>query len=199
MTIFYLVRHGEVNKNATGGYDFDPRLSDKGIQQAMALSQDLKDIFFDQIYSSTKLRAIETALVFSHSQKEITVIPALTEAQAPFAPDNKDGLSNLGQDPTFFSLPESQKFAYKFPDGSETLEQIYNRFNSVLASLCSKYPTQTIAIFSHTLAIRTVLMGLGYDTATNLTNSILNNCGYVVLESQNSNLVIKNVVGLVAR
>lgn len=199
MTTFYLIRHGEVIKNATGGYNFDPRLSETGIEQAKSLSQDLKDIQFDQIYSSTKLRAIETALVFSKSQREINVLPNLTEAQAPFAADNPDGLSTLGQDPAFFSLPESQKFAYSSPDSSEPLEKIYNRINSVLSSLSNKYPTQTIALFSHTLAIRTVLMGLSYDTITNLTNSILYNCGYVVLEVQTNKITVTKVVGLISR
>ena len=70
MAKIYLIRHGESIYNATGicqGHKAIP-LSKKGITQSRKLSESLKDMRFEKIYSSDLTRAIETAKIISENQ-----------------------------------------------------------------------------------------------------------------------------------
>lgn len=79
----YFVRHAKPELPYKGKlfYGFtDYPLSDEGIERAMILSEDLKNIHFDHIFSSDMQRALHTAeLIIPERKAEITQIPGLRE------------------------------------------------------------------------------------------------------------------------
>ncbi len=85
----YIIRHGESKLNAGIGTENpthkdtqDPVLTEKGIAQASAAGEFLKDIDFDAIYTSPLLRAARTATEILNKQKEkktLNVMPELCE------------------------------------------------------------------------------------------------------------------------
>jgi 2,3-bisphosphoglycerate-dependent phosphoglycerate mutase len=60
--IIYIFRHGQSEDNLEmifSGWR-DPKLTEKGIEQALELAEKIKDKKIDYLYSSTQIRAIET-------------------------------------------------------------------------------------------------------------------------------------------
>ena len=198
MTIFYLIRHGDTQKNQDGQYDFDPSLTDLGKQQAKDLSLELSNIKFDRYYTSTKSRAVQTALFFTGHNNKITIDPAIVEARGPFVAQNHDGNSDLEKEDTFMALKtENEKLEYISQQGSESPSLIAKRMYSFLKKLSIKYPTKTIAVFSHTFSIRILLVYLKQSQVENIFDVNLKNCGYAVLSVSQGKIIIKDVVGLV--
>jgi probable phosphoglycerate mutase len=81
-TEIYLVRHGETEWNLQRRYQGsgDSPLTEKGINQAKALNQFLKEITFDKIYSSPANRALHTAQIITGKPlSEITVVKEFQE------------------------------------------------------------------------------------------------------------------------
>lgn len=85
----YLIRHGQSHGNIGYKHDNvtlkegnDPYLTAKGVEQAAAAGEYLKEINFDFIYSSALLRAVQTALEIIEKQpdnKTLYIQPLLTE------------------------------------------------------------------------------------------------------------------------
>lgn len=82
MIRLYLTRHGETLENAAGTLQghLPGHLSQKGIEQARALSAQLADIHFDAIISSPLQRAFDTARILNeHHGLNIVTTPLLSE------------------------------------------------------------------------------------------------------------------------
>ncbi len=86
----FIIRHGESLGNAgySGRTDLtlkesvDPLLTEKGIAQAVAAGEYLKDISFDEFYASPMLRAARTATEIMKNQSEakpLHIMPELCE------------------------------------------------------------------------------------------------------------------------
>jgi alpha-ribazole phosphatase len=67
----YFVRHGETDENAKKTYygSTDVSLNEKGVKQALKLEEKLKNIKFDKIYCSERLRAMETAKIITKNRE----------------------------------------------------------------------------------------------------------------------------------
>lgn len=105
----YLVRHAESMGNAGYGRDnltlkeqVDPVLTSKGICQAEALGQHLSSTDFDAVYSSTLLRAIQTATaITSHQSKKqkLNLLPLICEIGIPLEYSQFDSQQVLSINP----------------------------------------------------------------------------------------------------
>jgi len=70
----YLLRHGETSYNADGNRycgRTDIHLTEKGVQQANLVNEQIRNIHFDAVYSSPLIRARRTAEIASGSQEVI--------------------------------------------------------------------------------------------------------------------------------
>src|SRR5690554_4521335 len=78
----YLTRHGQTEWNVIGklqGWG-NSNLTEKGIENAKRLSQRLKEVNFDYVYSSPQQRALDTAkLIRGDRNIEINVLDDLRE------------------------------------------------------------------------------------------------------------------------
>lgn len=68
--MIYIVRHGQTDYNLEGRYAgrIDVSLNNKGILQANIIKEELKDIKFDMVFSSTLKRAYETAKIITNNE-----------------------------------------------------------------------------------------------------------------------------------
>lgn len=165
----YLIRHGQSHGNV--GYEHDditikeandPYLTAKGVEQASAAGEYLKEINFDFIYSSALLRAVQTSVEIMEKQPEdkiLNIQPLLTETGIP--PEYKG--VNIEE---IRELWHNSHLA-EGVDGSEPLvisstfkneEEIFERAEKAMDFLLSKHKKgEKVAVISHA-AFLTVLI-----------------------------------------
>src|SRR5690349_8333842 len=101
----WFIRHGESEINVPGSPRPTPDggvsypLTRKGVEQARALAKALSDVPITRIYSSTYLRAIQTAdaIAFDHTLT-LTLAPEAIEIDFGVAPDSHQDLRSIYSD-----------------------------------------------------------------------------------------------------
>lgn len=131
MAYLVLVRHGTSTYNEKGiwaGWD-DPELTDKGKEDAKIAGEHLKDIKFDEAYTSDLIRHKQTLEIILKAIGQANVHTTETNAlkerdYGDFTGKNKwDIKKKLGED-KFLELRRS--WDYPVPNG-ESLKQVYER------------------------------------------------------------------------
>jgi phosphohistidine phosphatase len=119
MKHLYICRHAKSDRNIPNIPDFDRPLSERGLNDAPLMGDFLKskNIAFDQIISSTALRAMSTALIFAEKtgfakeniQSETSIygadIPEIISLLKNI-PDSCNNVAIFGHNPTFTYLIE---------------------------------------------------------------------------------------------
>ena len=131
MAYLVLVRHGTSTYNEKGlwaGWD-DPELTEKGKEDAKVAGEHLKDIHFDEGYTSDLIRHKQTLEIILHTikQKNVHIIEtnALKERDyGDFTAKNKWDIKKKLGEKEFLKLRRS--WDYPVPDG-ESLKQVYER------------------------------------------------------------------------
>ena len=150
-----VVRHGETNENKariiqgqSEGY-----LSDYGKQENRELSTSLKETKIDAIYSSSLIRAVETAkeIHTHHPQIQLVTSDSLKEWNLGILEGKK--------------YPENLDITSHW-EGKETPESVKKRLLEFLDMIISKHKNQTVLLVSHGLTIKvltTILNRLPLD------------------------------------
>ena len=138
----YVVRHGQVPSNVDGivsGWN-DEKLTEKGIEQANKIRNELQSVKFDVVYSSPIDRARQTAEIIA-PQNDIVLDSRLAEREpgAMLGKSRKDIDKN-----TWNSLDIDRT-----PDGAETLAAGLKRVKSFLDEIHSKDREKTVLIVTH--------------------------------------------------
>lgn len=131
MSYLVLVRHGESIYNQQGlwaGWD-NPPLTEQGKQEAIKAGEALKDIQFDQTFSSDLIRAQDTLTIIlkilQRSDLPVTIDKALRERNyGDFTAKNKWEIKKQLGDDEFLKLRRA--WDYPIPNG-ESLKQVYER------------------------------------------------------------------------
>lgn len=147
--MIYFLRHGATdwneNLNEQGVKDpkcqgrVDIPLNEKGIKQAYAAKEYLKDIKFDKVLCSPLTRAIQTCLIVCGDNVNIEIDNRLIEREF----GEFEGVPRSQFNFKAFNNINTQNFQY-----AETLQQVEARVFSLLDEL-SKEPEQNILIVSH--------------------------------------------------
>lgn len=127
----YLVRHGEVNHNLKKIYsNIDEDLNETGINQALKLKEQIKNMDYDIIYSSPLIRAKHTAEIINVKNKKIIIDNRLEER-------NPGSLSGKSLEVT--NREEYWNYCSKIRYGtSEYIVSFFDRINSFLDDLKNK-------------------------------------------------------------
>jgi len=157
MTTIYLIRHAEAEGNLyrrIHGW-YDSLITENGFQQIKALERRFADIHIDAVYSSDLYRTQVTARsIYVPKGLKLHTDPELREM-------------NLGdwEDQTWggvrhFEGSELDRFnvsdpTWQAPHG-ESFGQLGQRLEQAIVRIAQNHPDQTIAIFSHGMAIRQV-------------------------------------------
>lgn len=167
-TIIYLVRHGESTHNQKAiinGHSDDPVLTEKGIKQVLATKAKLKDIRFDEVYSSTLQRAIHTAELLAARQvpdpNRIHLFRERNFGSLEGKPQSLIDEANKKRE--FMSFEES--WAFKHAPDAESDHELSERFIPALEEVAKQNSGKTILVVSHGGIIRsavTKITGLTY-------------------------------------
>ncbi len=202
-TTFYIIRHGESEGNVQhilqGQIDFP--LTPQGEAQALARSQSLRDIAFDMVFSSDLLRAHKTAEILAE-ERNLTV--AVTKALRERCFGKFEGLSDdvLNEEARaifdrWYHMTDDQWMKHRIDPQAETGEEIVYRFMRFIREIAVTHPGKTVLAVSHGDIMRNMLIHLGWGTRDELGRGAIHNTGYVVLNSDGSDIAVVETKGVV--
>ena len=159
-TTLYLVRHGETvdNVNQIMQGQTQGQLTERGIEQARELAQQMKETPIDVFFASDLQRAIDTCRIIAEAHgKPVVTTPLLREREwggftGLFIPDLKDRT---------------------WPDDIETIGQMKERARQFLDLLRKKYAGCRVLAVGHGImnkAIQSVFYGKPMNEVERMTN-----------------------------
>ncbi len=157
--IIYFV-HGTTTDNEkeiSSGW-FDVELSEKGVQQAIDLRDQIKDEKIDIVFCSDLKRAVESAKLIFRNEIKIIVDKRLRECN----------YGEYNAKPSRIVEPLQEKnIENRFP-GGESCEDVKKRISEFLSDLKEEYEGKTIAIVAHKapqLVLDVLLKGKTWEQA----------------------------------
>lgn len=159
MTRFYLIRHmqaeGNVFLRVNGWYDAG--VTQMGLRQLAALTGRFEKIHVDAVYSSDLYRCLKTAeAIYKPKNLPLYLEPGMRELgvgiweNRPFAEVCRKWPDQWNN----FNLKVS---AYLPPEGGESFHHLQARAVEAILRIAGKHPNETVAVVSHSIAIRAVL------------------------------------------
>ncbi len=151
----YITRHGQTEwniENRLQGWR-DSNLTEKGIEDAVNLSERLKDVDFTHIYTSTQKRAIETAKILRR-KRDIKIIELDELKEIGFGEwegIEKEELLTTHKDQ--FDIFLNKAHLYRPSHNAESYQEIYRRVESSLDRIL-KSKGENILIVSHGVTIK---------------------------------------------
>lgn len=159
MLKLYLVRHGQTYWNANGMLQghCNSNLTEEGIRQAKLLSERLKDVKFEVIYSSDLGRAIETAEILKGERiQEIIVEKDLKEL-------GFGKVQGVYKEEFEKAYPVQYKNLWNFPHnydpsefGGETFEEVEKRAAGIIEDIIEKHSEGNVLVVSHGLCLKLI-------------------------------------------
>jgi len=200
-TTFYLVRHGETQQNLEKiiqGH-MDTVLNKTGIEQAKKTAEILKDINFDNAFSSDLKRAYQTAKLITQKRNlEIEKNKLLREMSF----GNYEGIKidkfheKLDEFLDYRdTLSFEERFIHRVAD-IETDEEVVNRFLEFFSEKDELTREKNNLIVTHGAAIRTLLVYFGWAKYSELMHGKIKNTAYAVIEKNGDSFVVKETFGI---
>ena len=158
MTTIYLIRHAEAEGNLyrrIHGW-YDSLITENGCRQIKALEARFRDIPVDAVYSSDRFRTRTTArAVYRPKNLPLRTCPGLRELNLGAWEDRSFGNARRGC-PHELDLFNRTDPAWEV-EGGERFSQLGDRVYAAMLRLAERHPGQTLALFSHGMAIRQFL------------------------------------------
>ena len=158
MTTIYLIRHAEAEGNLyrrIHGW-YNSLVTDNGYRQIAALEERFRDIHIDAVYSSDLFRTCTTArALYGPKGLELHTDPGLRELNLGDWEDLTFGWVRH-TDPERMDLFNRTDPAWSVPNG-ESFFQLGDRLYGAVRRLAEEHPNQTVALFSHGMALRQFL------------------------------------------
>lgn len=166
MTTIYLVRHAEAEGNISRRFHahHNSLITHRGLQQIADLERRFEPIHIDAVYSSDLYRAQRTAAAaFVQKNLPLHIEPRLREVGGGVWEDVPFG--DLKQrDPEMFNCMDSDPWMWNVK-GSETIETVCARMTEAIREIAQRHNGQSVAVFSHGMAIRIFLCAM-FESAT---------------------------------
>ena len=190
-----LVRHGESINNKQNIIGGDSPLTLLGRKQAQFTKQSLKDIYFDEVYSSDLKRAVETAEIISGKSLPSSHKLAELRERDFGSLEKKSNKYHDEEHEIRLTLEHKDNWVYKHVDDMENDEEVSTRFLTALENLAEHNLGKTILIAAHGAAIRTSLMKLKGWTYQDIPQGSFKNAGYVELMYTNNKFKVISIFG----
>ena len=158
MTTIYLVRHAEAEGNLyrrIHGW-YNSLITENGYRQIKALEERFRDVPVDAVYSSDLFRTMTTArAIYIPKNLPLNTDPGLRELNLGEWEDRTFG-DVRHTDPYQMDLFNRTDPAWEV-EKSESFFQLGDRLYDTVRRLAEEHPNQTIALFSHGMALRQFL------------------------------------------
>lgn len=158
MTTIYLIRHAEAEGNLyrrIHGW-YNSLITDNGLRQIAALEERFRDIPIDAVYSSDLYRTCTTAqAVYVPKGLELHTDPGLRELNLGDWEDRTFG-SVRRTDPRQMELFNRTDPAWEVKN-AERFSRLGERVYGAVRRIAERHPDQTVALFSHGMALRQFL------------------------------------------
>ena len=156
--LIYFVRHGESEGNRKGLHQGpDVPLSEEGIKQGQVLAERLKKHKIDVIYSSSMIRAIQTAKIISDQLK----IPVESWENLKEIRNPSEIWGKSAEDERILEIKELARKKFLKGDGrysdEETFEELNKRAKGVLEHLLLRHRAQNVLCVSHATMIKMII------------------------------------------
>lgn len=160
MLHIYLTRHGETEwniQNRIQGWKDSP-LTSKGINDAIALSQNISEINFNEIYSSPSMRAMNTAKILT-GNKDIPIIEDVNLKEINFGDWEGKTKSEITErfENEFSSLWEAPDSYDHLPHNGESLSSVRNRVEQVIKNIISTNKNGNVLIVTHAVILASIV------------------------------------------
>lgn len=138
--MIYIVRHGETNWNVEGRYQgrIDIELNENGFNQAKQISEELKNIEFNKVFSSPLKRALQTDQIISN--KDIIVDNRLIERSNGDLEGKLKSECNINID---FNNPNENRL------NIENIIDFRKRIKDFFDEITSDYQDENILVVTH--------------------------------------------------
>lgn len=157
MLNIYLLRHGETEQNLKGFYygNLDVDITSKGIKQIEYISNRIKNVTFDKIYSSNMKRAISSASIISRN-KGVTCIKDKRLNEMNLGVFEGKSYENIQREyPIEFEKWSDDWKSYAPPEG-ESYIYFYKRVREFFEEIL-KLKDENILLVTHGGVIRSIL------------------------------------------
>lgn len=158
MTTIYLIRHAEAEGNLyrrVHGW-YNSLITENGYRQIAALEARFRDIPIDAVYSSDLFRTCTTArAIYVPKGLELHTDPGLRELNLGVWEDRTFGAVRHS-DPQAIDLFNRTDPAWEVEKG-ESFFQLGDRMEETVRRIARRHPGQTVALFSHGMALRQFL------------------------------------------
>lgn len=196
MTIFYFVRHGETEINRQrrfNGATVDSPLTKEGVAATERLAEQLKDVPFDLVVSSTQPRAKTTAEIILAHHNELDSSALTTDArliELNFGEWEGIPIDSVATHPQFEPYMTRPDLFDAEAIGAETYTSLLERTNDILEELKRQHPDGTILIVSHGIVLRTLLKTLqGIPLAKTREGAPFANASVTIAHTEGDDLV----------
>lgn len=201
-TTLYIVRHGQTEANVKDllSGQSESSLTQEGRKQARVLAETLKGVAFDVIFSSDLSRATQTAEIIKLERKLIINTNKLLRERnfgkhegkdkKVYREENKDAFEKLQ------TLTDEEKWNFKTSDDIESDQEIAGRLLTGLREIAVTYPGKTVLVVGHGGTMRALLAHLGWASLRELPPGSVKNAGYVILESDGIEFIVREVHGI---
>lgn len=197
ITTIYIVRHGETeyNRDRKIQGQVDSPLTEAGLEQVCAVRDELKDVHFDAAFSSDLLRAKRTAEIITLEKKlAITTSKQLRERHyGPFEGKSYDDFQIEYKKlwDKFQDLSEEDRFKKKILDNMESEEEAVSRYITFLREVAVSHSGKTVLVGSHGGIMKAFLVHLGLAPYSMMSLGLVQNCGYIKVETDGIDFHIK--------
>lgn len=192
---FYIVRHGETDWNAQHliqGHS-DISLNANGELQAKELAEELKDVEFDMIFSSDLMRAKKTAEIIA-LEKRLAVVTTEILRERRFGRFEGVHVLELKEvDEILKSLDKEARFKFRSDKDAESDKDLINKLIPFIREVAIGNPKGKILIVSHGGVLSALIRHI---EGVNPFRVKINNLGYIVIESDGVEMVIKDKKGV---
>ena len=153
----YVIRHGESESNVQGkwGGQYNTPLTSKGLEQAKQSADNLADINFEIIVSSSLIRVRQTAEII---QKKVSVPLILSD---DFVERNMGVYEGLTQEEIMRKYPDlwnrhCTRALDDAPTNGKTYRQFHARINNALIKLKEDYFDKNVLLVTHGFVARVI-------------------------------------------
>ena len=198
----YIIRHGETegNRNHIVMGHSDAPLTEAGVYQAGELATLFKSVDFSAVYSSDSPRSFRTAnIVIGGRSLPIEQSARLRERHfSRFEGMPSETFKEMNKD-SFVSkeaLPEHERWEFKIAGCVESDASLVERVISELRKIASIHLGKKVLVSTHGGPVRHLLMKFGFAPYDSLPSGSFKNCGYIVMESNGTEFIVKEVHGI---